>query len=380
MCLEASWGYTVETINCVGYDHNWVRGYDYDDDHAPLLPKGTVLHIVGYMNNSPTNKNVPDPRNWQGSGNRSVANMFIDLGNRVSLTDEQFLAEMKARKERLKLTRSDVMIGCPFCNLELPDKLPALRRRRRRRRERRSNSSSNAAIEEPDDDPSGCCWRRWAWRLGAAADGAGAQNLTYAKGQNVSPAYEGWEEDSAGRKFFVFGYMNRNWQEELDVPVGPDNRFTVGNADQGQPTHFLPRRNRFIFRVPVPAGFTEKDELVWSLTTQRQDREGLRQPAARLQDRRRREGVGDRRARRRQQQSRSARQHAAGARGAGPAPHRGEGRRAGAAGRPACATTASPRPAPSAPAPRWRTPARPATLSATPAQAARRSRRCGPAG
>ncbi len=125
MCLEASWGYTVETINCVGYDHNWVRGYDYDDDHAPLLPKGTVLHIVGYMNNSPTNKNVPDPRNWQGSGNRSVANMFIDLGNRVSLTDEQFLAELKARKEKLGLTRSSVMIGCPFCSLDLPDKIPA---------------------------------------------------------------------------------------------------------------------------------------------------------------------------------------------------------------------------------------------------------------
>lgn len=102
--------------------------------------------------------------------------------------------------------------------------------------------------------------------LGAAGPAA-AQNLTYAKGQNVSPAYEGWEEDSAGRRFFLFGYMNRNWQEELDVPIGPDNRFTTGNPDQGQPTHFLPRRNRFIFRVPVPPGFTEKDELVWSLTT-----------------------------------------------------------------------------------------------------------------
>ena len=61
--------------------------------------------------------------------------------------------------------------------------------------------------------------------------------------------------------------MNRNWEEELDVPVGPDNRFTTVQPDQGQPTHFLPRRNRFIFRVPVPAGFTEKDELVWALTT-----------------------------------------------------------------------------------------------------------------
>lgn len=96
---------------------------------------------------------------------------------------------------------------------------------------------------------------------------ARAQNLTYARGQNVSPAYEGWEEDSAGRKFFVFGYMNRNWVEELDIPVGPDNRFTTGTPDQGQPTHFLPRRNRFTFRVPVPPGFTEKDELVWALTS-----------------------------------------------------------------------------------------------------------------
>ena len=101
----------------------------------------------------------------------------------------------------------------------------------------------------------------------AAGVSARTQNLTYAKGQNISPAYEGWEEDSAGRKFFVFGYMNRNWEEELDVPVGADNRFTTGTPDQGQPTHFLPRRNRFIFRVPVPAAFTDKDEMVWSLTS-----------------------------------------------------------------------------------------------------------------
>lgn len=95
-----------------------------------------------------------------------------------------------------------------------------------------------------------------------------AQSLSYSRGQNVSPAYEGWEQDADGTKYFVFGYMNRNWEEELDVPVGPDNGFNVGGADQGQPTHFLPRRNRFVFRVPVPQGFTEKDELVWTLTTQ----------------------------------------------------------------------------------------------------------------
>src|SRR3954454_14810004 len=120
MCLEAIWGYNIQTLNCVGYDHNWVRGYNYTEDSAPLLPKGTILHIIGYMNNSPANKNVPDPRNWQGSGNRSVANMFIDLGQRVSLTDEQFKAEMARRREKLHLTKNDNLIGCPLCTVTTP--------------------------------------------------------------------------------------------------------------------------------------------------------------------------------------------------------------------------------------------------------------------
>jgi len=94
-----------------------------------------------------------------------------------------------------------------------------------------------------------------------------AQSLSYTKGQNISPAYEGWELGADGAKYFLFGYMNRNWVEEIDVPVGPENGFNVGGADRGQPTHFLPRRNRFVFRVKVPDGFTEKDELIWTLTT-----------------------------------------------------------------------------------------------------------------
>jgi hypothetical protein len=96
---------------------------------------------------------------------------------------------------------------------------------------------------------------------------AGAQSLSYNSGQNVAPGYEGWEESADGSRYFLFGYMNRNWEEEIDVAVGPDNGFSPGAADQGQPTHFLPRRNRFVFRVKVPANFTAKDELVWTLTT-----------------------------------------------------------------------------------------------------------------
>jgi hypothetical protein len=94
----------------------------------------------------------------------------------------------------------------------------------------------------------------------------GAQSLSYSRGQNVSPAYEGWEENADGSFNFLFGYMNRNWEEELDVPVGPENSIEPGGPDQRQPTHFLPRRNRFVFKVRVAKDWGEK-ELVWTLTT-----------------------------------------------------------------------------------------------------------------
>jgi hypothetical protein len=102
--------------------------------------------------------------------------------------------------------------------------------------------------------------------IGAGAVVVTAQSLSYSSGQNVAPAYEGWEVEGDGSRYFLFGYMNRNWDEEIDVPVGPANGFSPGPVDRGQPTRFLPRRNRFVFRVAVPRTFTEKDELVWTLT------------------------------------------------------------------------------------------------------------------
>jgi hypothetical protein len=102
--------------------------------------------------------------------------------------------------------------------------------------------------------------------LGSAGPSS-AQSLTYSSGQTVSPAYEGFEVNPDGSYDLIFGYMNRNWDEELDVPVGEDNFFSPGPADRGQPTHFLPRRNRFTFKVRVPADFGDQ-ELVWTLRTQ----------------------------------------------------------------------------------------------------------------
>src|SRR5919204_6382716 len=92
-----------------------------------------------------------------------------------------------------------------------------------------------------------------------AYEWTGAQSLSYSTGQNISPAYEGWEENPDGSFNFLFGYMNRNWQEELDVPIGPDNDIEPGGPDFGQPTHFLPRRNRFVFKVHVPKDWGDKE-------------------------------------------------------------------------------------------------------------------------
>jgi hypothetical protein len=102
--------------------------------------------------------------------------------------------------------------------------------------------------------------------LAGAAGREAISAQTYSRGQNASPAFEGWEKNADGSFNFLFGYMNRNWEEEIDVPIGPDNNIEPGGPDQGQPTRLLPRRNRFVFRVRVPADWGQK-ELVWTLTT-----------------------------------------------------------------------------------------------------------------
>lgn len=89
---------------------------------------------------------------------------------------------------------------------------------------------------------------------------------TYSKGQHIEPAYEGWQQNEDGTYSFLFGYHNENWEEILDIPVGENNFFSPGLEDRGQPTHFLPRRNRFTFKVQVPADWGDK-ELVWEITS-----------------------------------------------------------------------------------------------------------------
>jgi len=86
-------------------------------------------------------------------------------------------------------------------------------------------------------------------------------------GSSVTGAFEGWfpsETDKTVRTFLV-GYFNRNTREELDIPIGPNNRIEPGGPDMGQPTHFLPGRKYGMFAIPIPKDFTATDKYTWTL-------------------------------------------------------------------------------------------------------------------
>jgi hypothetical protein len=101
----------------------------------------------------------------------------------------------------------------------------------------------------------------------AAAAALSAQTQ-FARGQEVAPTFEGWEPNPDGSFNMVFGYLNRNYQEEVDIPVGTSNTIDTGDksgGDHGQPTHFYPRRQRFVFKVTVPKGFSTSQRVTWTL-------------------------------------------------------------------------------------------------------------------
>ena len=226
---------------------------------APLLPKGTIVHLIGFLDTTPANRNPADPRNWAGGGRRSIANMFIDLGYSVSLTEEQFQAEMAKRRQNMK-SRNDYDIGCPLCWAP-----PVLQTQP-------TTAGTGQAVMRAFGTCAGrergdCCSLPSRGGSALLFQVAGAQTrFTYSSGQSVSPAYEGWWPNEDGSFTMFFGYMNTNWLEEFDIPVGPDNNIQPGGPDQGQPTHFYPRRNPFLFTIRVPKDFGTK-ELIWTLTT-----------------------------------------------------------------------------------------------------------------
>ena len=109
------------------------------------------------------------------------------------------------------------------------------------------------------------------WKLAGLA-GACAMLLSaqlpleprHESGASVTGSFEGWFKNPDGTYSLLLGYFNRNVEQELDIPIGPNNRIEPGGPDQGQPTHFLPGRQWGLFAIKVPADFGDK-KLTWTI-------------------------------------------------------------------------------------------------------------------
>lgn len=100
---------------------------------------------------------------------------------------------------------------------------------------------------------------------GQAAAQAAPEHFRFNSGQTIQPFFDGWTRNDDGTFEFYFAYLNRNYTEELEIPVGPDNNVSPGDPDQGQPTYFYPRQHSRIFSTTVPADWGDR-EVVWQVT------------------------------------------------------------------------------------------------------------------
>jgi hypothetical protein len=113
MCLEAIYpptrqsafsrngGTRAEILSCVDrFNFGWVRAYTYADDVAPVVPAGTILHMISWHNNTPSNKINYDPTNWIGYGNRTIDDMSHMWLGYYNISEEEYTARTAARRAR----------------------------------------------------------------------------------------------------------------------------------------------------------------------------------------------------------------------------------------------------------------------------------------
>ena len=225
------------------YDFNWQVEYIFDDGVAPLLPAGTMLHAITVHDNTSANPRNPDPSRWVGYGQASIEEMAGSFISWVYLDDADYRGKQSNVAPRASARHSS------------------------RKRNKEMMPMGGAAR--------GRATRQWRQLVGVTLAGAvlglshpavvqGQRKVQHLRGQNVAPVYDGYELNADGTYSLWFGYYNRNHEEHVDVPIGPDNRFEPGPADRGQPTHFVPQWQKSAFRLVVPKEFGEQ-KLTWRL-------------------------------------------------------------------------------------------------------------------
>jgi hypothetical protein len=91
-----------QIVSYVGnFNFNWMTNYIYADNAAPVFPKGTVIHVTAWYDNTKANKNNPDPDQWVGYGDRTVDEMAHAWMNVVYLNDDEYKALLAERKGQM---------------------------------------------------------------------------------------------------------------------------------------------------------------------------------------------------------------------------------------------------------------------------------------
>ena len=210
------------------------------------------MHVISWHDNSAANKNNPDPRNWVGFGNRTTDDMARHWLTFYYMSDDEFKAEHAERNalKKVNATQSAAELaarGWWAC--------------------RRVALVARVL-----------CWPRRA---------VAAAQIRYATGQNVVPVFEGWERNADGTFNMVFGYMNRNYEEELDIAGRPGQQHRVmgrpglrAGAGSGPADALLPAPPAVRVHGPGAEGLGQEGSRL-DADRPRQDREGLRRRCCR---------------------------------------------------------------------------------------------------
>jgi hypothetical protein len=98
---------STQMVSYVGnFNFNWMTNYIYADEAAPAFPKGTLIHVTAWYDNTRANPNNPDPDQWVGYGDRTVDEMGHAWMNVTYISDEDYNAWAAQHKRTQQVARS----------------------------------------------------------------------------------------------------------------------------------------------------------------------------------------------------------------------------------------------------------------------------------
>ena len=107
MCVEAILpNGRAEMLNCMGFEFNWHKVYNYADEATPLVPAGTMLHTILWHDNTAANRSNPDPRNWVGYGQRTIDEMAFAWVTWTYLAEDDY-KQMTAERNKRRSTERE---------------------------------------------------------------------------------------------------------------------------------------------------------------------------------------------------------------------------------------------------------------------------------